>query len=408
MSTSRPVYRADLSARQVHSSLLTAIDHMIRAERNAVLWFGEVLRRQLFRDLGYSSILQYGTEALEFSQAKVYQFIRLAERLESLPDVKDRVATGAIPWTKARIISGVATVATQADWLRAAEQSNCRQLEAKVRQAKLSGRQRAKVQVAQAQGAVLGVIRETARQAREGSAAVEMSPPADVATDAAPPADVATDAAQLALLPTVEPLPAAESRLSVKLEFTPEQFARFEVLLEAVRKQGDRSSREELLLAGMEALLKTPVNTADPAAPTGECTHVQNENRYQVVVNRCPDCGSGTVPTSRGDRRLSPAVLSAIECDARIWVPGKPNRASIPPATRRAVLTRDGYRCQAPGCEKARFLEVHHRLPRQQGGSNQPENLITLCSGCHRQAHAHGLAGLDWPVEKLSGLADTE
>ncbi|MFH1843363.1 MAG: hypothetical protein ABIF77_09145, partial [bacterium] len=181
MSTSPPVFRADLPARQVHASLLTTIDHTVRAERNVVLWFGEVIRRRLYRDLGYSSILQYGTEALELSQAKVYQFIRLTERLELLPEVKDRVAAGALPWTKARIISGVVTVATQADWLREAERSNCRQLEAKVQQAKSGGRQRAKVRAAQ----VLGVIRETARQAREDSAAVDRSPPDDFTTETA-------------------------------------------------------------------------------------------------------------------------------------------------------------------------------------------------------------------------------
>ncbi|MFH1844546.1 MAG: hypothetical protein ABIF77_15205 [bacterium] len=84
MLDSCPAFRAGLPARQVHDSLAAALDALMRAERHAVLWFGEVLQRRLFRDLGYSSIQQYGTEALGFSQAKVYQFIRLAERLQQL------------------------------------------------------------------------------------------------------------------------------------------------------------------------------------------------------------------------------------------------------------------------------------------------------------------------------------
>ncbi|MFH1844545.1 MAG: HNH endonuclease [bacterium] len=294
--------------------------------------------------------------------------------------MKHCVATGEIPWTKARIISGVATVATQGDWIREAERSNCRQLEARVRQAKLGGRRRAKVMVTQA--------RETV-QSERAEAAGE-----DVPTASVPRTVAATESDQPALLPEIKPLPAAESRLPVTLRFTPEQFARFEVLLETRRKQGDRSSREELLLAGMEALVGSPAEGADPAATTTESTRVQNENHYQVVVSKCPDCGCGTVATSRGDRRLNPAAVLAIECDSRVWKPGGPNRASIPPGIRRTVLVRDGFRCQAFGCERTHFLEVHHRVSRQRGGSNRPDNLITLCSGCHQQVHERELVGL--------------
>ncbi|MBU2502534.1 HNH endonuclease, partial [bacterium] len=53
----------------------------------------------------------------------------------------------------------------------------------------------------------------------------------------------------------------------------------------------------------------------------------------------------------------------------------------------RRVLARDGHRCQGPGCTNTRFLEVHHVLPRARGGTNRPDNLITLCSACHRHIH---------------------
>ncbi|MCK9995977.1 MAG: HNH endonuclease, partial [Candidatus Krumholzibacteria bacterium] len=62
-----------------------------------------------------------------------------------------------------------------------------------------------------------------------------------------------------------------------------------------------------------------------------------------------------------------------------------------PPRTRREVLARDQHRCQAPGCGRTRFLEVHHIKPRHQGGSNTTENLMTLCASCHRLWHERGL-----------------
>jgi hypothetical protein len=49
------------------------------------------------------------------------------------------------------------------------------------------------------------------------------------------------------------------------------------------------------------------------------------------------------------------------------------------------VLYRDGHTCQnCKGKSKDQILEVHHIESRQVGG-NRPENLITLCSVCHKK-----------------------
>ena len=53
----------------------------------------------------------------------------------------------------------------------------------------------------------------------------------------------------------------------------------------------------------------------------------------------------------------------------------------------RAVLARDGWRCQ--DCGTAHNLQVHHLRARSQFGDDAEENLITLCAGCHRARHLH-------------------
>jgi len=45
-----------------------------------------------------------------------------------------------------------------------------------------------------------------------------------------------------------------------------------------------------------------------------------------------------------------------------------------------AILKRDRFRCQVPGCNCRRNLHVHHIIRRSNGGSDDPENLIVLCS----------------------------
>jgi len=53
--------------------------------------------------------------------------------------------------------------------------------------------------------------------------------------------------------------------------------------------------------------------------------------------------------------------------------------------TREYVLYRDGHACQhCRGKSKDKILEVHHIVSRQLGG-NRPDNLITLCSTCHKK-----------------------
>ena len=59
--------------------------------------------------------------------------------------------------------------------------------------------------------------------------------------------------------------------------------------------------------------------------------------------------------------------------------------ANIPNSVRRSVYRRDGYRCAL--CDSATGLQIHHIVHRSEGGSNHPQNLITLCWKCHAVAH---------------------
>jgi hypothetical protein len=109
---------------------------------------------------------------------------------------------------------------------------------------------------------------------------------------------------------------------------------------------------------------------------------------YKVVLYRCEACQSTEVVTGSGRRPVDPAAAAAAVENAEVHDQGR-NRNAIPPALRQKVLARDGHRCRAPGCGSTRFLEIHHRQPGAQGGTNKIDNLITLCSRCHRFEHTH-------------------
>jgi hypothetical protein len=58
--------------------------------------------------------------------------------------------------------------------------------------------------------------------------------------------------------------------------------------------------------------------------------------------------------------------------------------------TKAKVLNRDNYTCQCcKGKKKSNRLEIHHIIFRSNGGSDEEDNLITLCDTCHTNLH-HG------------------
>ena len=71
----------------------------------------------------------------------------------------------------------------------------------------------------------------------------------------------------------------------------------------------------------------------------------------------------------------------------------------LPPRARQAIkqrfeiLERDGYRCRACGSSagSGRVLQIHHRVPVKQLGTNDDGNLETLCQACHAGRHAIGI-----------------
>lgn len=69
---------------------------------------------------------------------------------------------------------------------------------------------------------------------------------------------------------------------------------------------------------------------------------------------------------------------------------------------RKAVLHRDNYTCQCCGKKNCR-LEVHHIKFRQNGGTDDEENLITLCEDCHKGIHA-GTVELNKKPKKSKNL----
>ncbi len=88
---------------------------------------------------------------------------------------------------------------------------------------------------------------------------------------------------------------------------------------------------------------------------------------------------------------------------------------------RKYVLHRDGHTCQNPDCPYTKkkkdgtvttekpVLQLHHIVFKSLGGSDNKDNLITLCTKCHTPSnHKKGKFLYDWCIEgkKVKGFRD--
>lgn len=69
---------------------------------------------------------------------------------------------------------------------------------------------------------------------------------------------------------------------------------------------------------------------------------------------------------------------------------------------RKAVLHRDNYTCQCCGKKNCQ-LQTHHIIYRSRGGSDDENNMITLCKECHKGVH-DGTIVLDKKPKKGKNL----
>jgi 5-methylcytosine-specific restriction endonuclease McrA len=98
------------------------------------------------------------------------------------------------------------------------------------------------------------------------------------------------------------------------------------------------------------------------------------------LVSLCPGCGGLHTGTGRCSR--------CRRIDSRERYHTEPIRQLRSTARYRrqrdAAKRRDGYRCQV--CGATENLEAHHIVPLEHGGNPLAlDNLVTLCSSCHRR-----------------------
>jgi hypothetical protein len=137
-----------------------------------------------------------------------------------------------------------------------------------------------------------------------------------------------------------------------------------------------------------------PARAQDPIPPAERqlCAHDVDVDATEELAFRLPR--EVAVLLGLLLRRLSFEAL--LEHALGTWLLRDPGARRVDP-----VIERDGYRCAVPGCTSRRNLHDHHIAFRSAGGSDAPENRITLCAFHHQRCLHAGFL-------RIRGLAPDE
>jgi hypothetical protein len=138
--------------------------------------------------------------------------------------------------------------------------------------------------------------------------------------------------------------------------------------------------------------------------PTGDREEEKSPRASKVPAPRarqlfvtCKHCARSELLVDGEALVLDDKTAARLACDVELVGDADSNdltrvSSKIPSALRRKVFMRDKFCCVVPGCTAREFLDVHHILHREHGGTHAMRNLCVLCFHHHKAHHDGKLA----------------
>lgn len=286
--------------------------------------------------------------------------VRVANALETLPQISAAMARGELSYSKVRALTRVACPATEDVLLSVALHGTAHHVETLVRQFR-------RVQE----------VEELSREARQhtnrrltysydedGSLIIKAHLPAESGALFLKALEAAQEDIQFRDV-------SAETPLDERPSLSARRADALGVLAESFLKHG-----AEALNGGERHQIVVHVDAdALQSRSTGRC-ELEDGPAVPVETSRRLACDASVVRIVE-DERGEPLDV------------GRKTR-SIPPALRRALNSRD-QGCVFPGCTHKRYVDGHHIHHWAEGGATKLSNLVSLCRAHHRAVHEGGI-----------------
>ncbi|HUQ03585.1 MAG TPA: HNH endonuclease [Kofleriaceae bacterium] len=366
--------------RQVDRELRRVAKARAVMDAEELRWLALAQEVELHHQLGMATMLEYVERVLGYGPKAGHERLRVARELAELPRLAAALQDGRLSFSAVRELSRKATPGTEEEWIEASRGKCLREIEDL-----LSGHQKGdrpgdpvnpdlhvrKVTL-ELTPPTLALFREACRRLED-----ELGH------------HLTDDETMAAMCATV--LGGVRSCCDARVDAHDEAIAG----ASARGDGGDSSPRGDS--AG-----SSPRGDGGDSYPRGDGASAAARARrasafpriapYQIALTVCPGCDRGWHDAGGRANALPDSTIEQAICDAQYIGRtdlGVPDRSTqeVPPATARLVLRRDRGRCRVPGCRSARWLQIHHIIPREHGGSHDPSNLICLCFAHHQALH---------------------
>src|SRR4051812_42711053 len=105
---------------QIHDRAIEISNRYKLAESELLEIIEQVESHKVYLHQGYSSLFQYGVEALGLSESVVYNLIAVMRRSRIIPELKEEIKLGNITLSNAKRIAPVLTLENKTEWLEKA------------------------------------------------------------------------------------------------------------------------------------------------------------------------------------------------------------------------------------------------------------------------------------------------
>jgi hypothetical protein len=334
---------------EIHLRAMEAAQKFKRAEADLIAILQEVESTRTFFKLGYTSLFQYVVQSLSLSESVAANFVTVSRKAKEFPALQLAIDQGDITVSKARKVTAVLTAENQEEWVKKAVELPQRKLEEQV-----------------ANLAPETSIRDGVRPITETLSQLKVGISRELEEK----------------LKRVQDLESQRTKRAVKLSEA------LEVLADLYLEKKDPVKKAERVLAKKEDDADAcVVRRVDPLHRTDSRAGIRAERIGSQADNRADRIGSQA--DNRADRTGSQADNRADRTGSQ--ADSRTDSRALSSEIRHRVNLRDGGRCthtqDGKRCESRRWLDIHHIVLRSHGGTDDLENLKTLCSSHHRMEH---------------------